>query len=210
MIGYASRTGTRSTLDVLRRHGWRLLVSATGVQRTEGFRYALDNGAWTAYQQQHPFDADRFRACVEQFGACADWVAVPDVVMGGRTSLEVSRSWLPWVLERTRLALLVVQDGMEPADVAALVDPQRVGIFIGGSCGWKDASAMRWGIFAASRNLYLHIGRVNTARRLRIGATVGAHSFDGSGASRFTQHAHKMARWRSDEMKQGGLAWRAL
>lgn len=50
MIAYASRTGTRRNLDALRGAGWRLLVSATGVHRHEGFRYAIDNGAWTAYQ----------------------------------------------------------------------------------------------------------------------------------------------------------------
>lgn len=45
MIGYASRTGTRRNLDALRAAGWRLMVSARGALRTEGFPYALDNGA---------------------------------------------------------------------------------------------------------------------------------------------------------------------
>jgi hypothetical protein len=40
IIPYASRTGTRRNLDALRERGWRLLVSASGVLRTEGFRYA--------------------------------------------------------------------------------------------------------------------------------------------------------------------------
>lgn len=44
MIPYTSRTGTRSTLRALRADGWHLLVSATGVHRTEGFPYAIDNG----------------------------------------------------------------------------------------------------------------------------------------------------------------------
>jgi hypothetical protein len=56
MIGYASRTGTRRNLAALRAAGWRLLLSPTGVLRTEGFRYALDNGAWTAHQQGTEFD----------------------------------------------------------------------------------------------------------------------------------------------------------
>ena len=205
VIGYASRTGTRSTLRVLRQHGWRLLVSATGVQRTEGFRFALDNGAWTSHQQGVPFDEGLFTSCVERFGADADWVAVPDVVMGGADSLTVSRRWLPWVLERTRLALICVQDGMVPADLADIVSAERVGIFIGGSSAWKDANAPQWGAFCAARNLYLHVGRVNTARRIRICASVGAHSFDGTGASRFTSHARKVSVWRLAESQQGGL-----
>jgi hypothetical protein len=44
MIGYTSRTGTRQNLDALRHAGWRLLVSARGPLRPEGFRYGLDNG----------------------------------------------------------------------------------------------------------------------------------------------------------------------
>jgi hypothetical protein len=38
---YASRTGTRRNLAALRAAGWRLLVSATGVHRHEGFCYML-------------------------------------------------------------------------------------------------------------------------------------------------------------------------
>lgn len=39
MLGYASRTGTRRNLAALRAAGWRLLVSATGVHRDEGFPF---------------------------------------------------------------------------------------------------------------------------------------------------------------------------
>jgi hypothetical protein len=40
MIAYASRTGTKRNLEAMRQNGWRLLVSAKGVLRTEGFKYA--------------------------------------------------------------------------------------------------------------------------------------------------------------------------
>ncbi|MBC8753020.1 hypothetical protein F6X42_44140, partial [Paraburkholderia sp. WC7.3b] len=45
-----------------RSPGWRLLVSAKGEHRTEGMRYAIDNGAWTAYQRGEPFDEAAFLA----------------------------------------------------------------------------------------------------------------------------------------------------
>ena len=57
---YASRTGTRRALDLFRSWGWRILVSARGVVRTEGFAYALDNGAWTAHAKGEPFDDAAF------------------------------------------------------------------------------------------------------------------------------------------------------
>lgn len=95
MIAYASRTGTRRNLDALRAAGWRLLVSAKGVLRTEGFaRYGLDNGAWTAFQRGEPFDDNAFLAAVEQLGESADFVVVPDIVRGGHDSLRFSFRWL--------------------------------------------------------------------------------------------------------------------
>lgn len=35
---YASRTGTKTTLENMRKLGWSILVSAAGVLRTEGFK----------------------------------------------------------------------------------------------------------------------------------------------------------------------------
>jgi len=72
MVGYASRTGTRRNLTALRNAGWRLLVSAKDELRTEGMRYALDNGAWSAFVQQQPFDEDAFLLAVDRLGEGAD------------------------------------------------------------------------------------------------------------------------------------------
>jgi hypothetical protein len=97
---YCSRTGTATTLSELRKRGWRLLVSATGVWRTEGFGYALDNGAWTAHQKGLPMlDLDLFWSLVAKFGSGADWVVAPDIVGGGRASLELSVGNLPRLLD---------------------------------------------------------------------------------------------------------------
>ena len=95
MIAYASRTGTRRNLDALRGAGWRLLVSARGVLRPEGFRYALDNGAWTAHQEGMPFDADAFLRAVDLLGVGADWTVIPDVVGDRDGTLEALGRWLP-------------------------------------------------------------------------------------------------------------------
>src|SRR3546814_3757104 len=93
VIAYASRTGTRRNLDALRDAGWRLMVSARGVLRTEGFPYALDNGAWTSFQHGEKFDAKAFLIAIEKLGAGADFIVVPDIVCGGLESLTFSRRW---------------------------------------------------------------------------------------------------------------------
>lgn len=132
MVGYASRTGTRRNLDALARAGWRLLVSAKGEHRAEGMRYAIDNGAWTAYQRGEPFDESAFLAVVDKLGERADWIVLPDIVLGGLGSLDFSLRWMERLRGMPSQLLIAVQNGMQLQDVAPYLSPV-VGIFIGGS-----------------------------------------------------------------------------
>ena len=195
LTAYASRTGTRRNLDALREHGWRLLVSATGCLRHEGFPYALDNGAWTAFQQGKPFDESRFVRALLKMGRESDWVVVPDIVSGGSSSLELSLSWLPRVLSEAPKAVLAVQDGFREEDVSSLLSPS-VGVFVGGSTEWKEANISRWACLAGSRGSFCHVGRVNTVRRIRLCLEGGASSFDGTSASRFSCNVPRLDRAR--------------
>jgi len=190
VIAYASRTGTRKNLEALRRAGWRLLVSATGSWRNEGFAYAIDNGAWTAHQSGLPFDEARFMRLVWKMGEKADWIAVPDIVTGGIQSLEFSLKWLP-ELRGIAPLLLPVQDGIRPRDIRAYVGPE-LGIFIGGSTEWKIQTALFWGDLARDRKAHLHMGRVNSQRRIRIAQAAGCHSFDGTSVSRYAVTLHEL------------------
>lgn len=184
MIGYASRTGTKRNLAALRDAGWRLLVSAAGVHRTEGFAYALDNGAWTS-RDGGTWDEAAFVSLVSKLGQLADWVVAPDIVEGGRASLDLSLAWLPRLLDTCPRVLLAVQDGHEPGDVEHLLG-ERVGLFVGGSTEWKESTTLStWGPLARSSRCWLHVGRVNTARRIAICSAAGADSFDGTSVSKF-------------------------
>ncbi|WP_326430330.1 hypothetical protein VQ574_21645 (plasmid) [Stutzerimonas frequens] len=184
MTSYASRTGTRRNLAAMRAAGWRLLVSAKGVLRTEGMPYALDNGAWTSFQQGTPFDELAFGRAVELLGESADWIVLPDIVAGGMASLEFSLRWLERLKGIPTRLLLAVQNGMEPDDVRELLTP-AVGLFVGGDTQWKLATVNTWGQLARRRNCYLHVGRVNSAKRIALCAAAGANSVDGTSASRF-------------------------
>lgn len=182
---YASRTGTRRNLEALRAHGWRLLVSARGVARTEGFPYAIDNGAWTAHQRGEAFDTEAFVRVLDRLGRDADWVVVPDIVAGGRASLDLSLRWLPRVASATARPLIAVQDGIEPSDVEGFCAGGRVGIFVGGTTQYKLATLAIWCGIARRYGAWCHVGRVNSARRIAQCASAGAHSFDGTSASRY-------------------------
>jgi hypothetical protein len=184
MISYASRTGTRRNLDALRFSGWRLLVSAAGCHRSEGFQYALDNGAWTAFQQGRTFDEFAFTRALRKMGRDADWTVVPDIVAGGLASLEMSLRWMRVVLDESPRALIAVQDGMSPNDVAEFIGP-RVGVFIGGSTSWKLSTMSTWSTLAQNKGAWCHVGRVNSVRRISACAGCGATSFDGTSATKF-------------------------
>ena len=202
-MAYASRTGTRRNLDALRAAGWGLLVSCSGVQRDEGFaRIVVDNPAWPMFcRGEVPTDdllEAQFVPTLERFGPAADFVVAPDIVMGGADSLALTARWLPRVLASTRLALVAVQNGMTWRDVLPLVrrfgrdlveiggrTVRRVGVFVGGDTAWKLASLRSWGRLCRRLRCWLHVGRVNSARRIALCTAYGVDSFDGTSASRF-------------------------
>jgi hypothetical protein len=186
MISYASRTGTRRNLDAMRKAGWRLLVSAKGVLRTEGFRYALDNGAWSAFQQGEKFDELAFGRAVDLLGENADFIVLPDIVAGGHESLSMSLRWRERLSGIPTKLLIAVQNGMSPEDVREYLSP-ATGIFVGGDTSWKLATVNSWGQLARRRHCHLHVGRVNSAKRIKLCAAAGTNSIDGTSATRFSK-----------------------
>jgi hypothetical protein len=217
VICYASRTGTRRNLAALRAAGWRLMISRSGVWRTEGFPYALDNGAWSDHTAGRDFDDERFKALVDHLGGQADWIIAPDIVAGGQRSLRLSLVWLAPLLVRTRMVLIPVQDGMGPQDLVSVVMPKRIGIFLGGSTEWKLANMQLWGEFCAQRGVHYHVGRVNTMKRFRLAHMAGADSTDGSSASRYAVTLPSLAfaarqwdMWAPPKNRDAQLAWAAI
>ena len=186
MQPYASNTGTLRNLAALRKAGWRILLTPDKPTPREEMRYAIDNGAWKAHQQKLEFDGETFGLLVEMFGTGADFVVIPDIVAGGLESLAFSVSWMPR-LRNLKNILLPLQDGMTPRDVGPILRERRnVGLFLGGSTDWKLREMYAWGAVAASWRRHYHIGRVNTARRIRLAHEAGADSFDGTSASMFS------------------------
>jgi hypothetical protein len=185
MISYASYTTTYRNLALLRKNGWRMLIAPTSHGfTTKGFKYALDNGAWSSYLEGKPFDAVAFRKLVLRLGEDADWIVAPDIVAGGLDSLALSLQWVDRLLLHTQRVLVPVQDGMVPGDVAPYLG-LRVGVFLGGSTEYKIGTMMGWGHFCAAKRCWFHVGRVNTAKRVKMAHAAGADSIDGSAASRY-------------------------
>lgn len=197
--GYASMTGTLRNLAALDDAGWHVLLSPAGSLNPKGRPYALDNGAWTAHQQGTEFDTDAFMRAVDKVGEFAEWIVLPDIVMGGQRSLDLSLSWLEKLAGLPARLLIAVQNGIEVDDVRSYLNPS-VGIFVGGDTAWKEQTTPTWGSLARRRNCYLHVGRVNSQRRIGICAAAGADSFDGTSVTRYavTMRPLDAARRQSD------------
>lgn len=204
MILYASRTGTRRNLAAMRAHGWRLLVSATGVWRAEGFPYAIDNGAWTAYRQGASFDARRYRGLVAALGKGADWIVLPDAVGDAAKTASMTDEWLAELSGHRLLA--VIQDGAEAASLERLL-PHVHGFFLGGSDEYKLRTMSQWGDWCKARGRYYHVGRVNSARRIALAARAGADSVDGTSATRYAVTTAPLTSARDEATRQSRLKW---
>jgi hypothetical protein len=201
MISYASNTRSVRSLEMFRRYGWRILLNPTDPKPPSGFRFAIDNGAWRSYMQKVPFDYDRFAHLVDQHGAAADFVVIPDIVCGGNDSLEFSLSWLHR-LRGIRLLLLPVQDGMHADQIGAVLrHHDGLGIFLGGSTEWKLQTMYGWGMVAHALSCYYHIGRVNSRRRIRLAHEAGANSIDGTAGTRYAVNVPKL----DDSARQSSL-----
>lgn len=202
-MAYAAHTGTRRNLAALAEAGWSLLLSP-GKPKDARFRWACDNGAWGAFQHGETFDVAAFERHIADHGDGAEFIVVPDIVAGGIESLRMSLDWLPRLAGVDRRRLLAVQDGMTAGDIAPHLSP-TVGVFVGGSTEWKLSTMRAWGQLARRHGAYLHVGRVNTIRRIRLCQDAGADSFDGTSATRFSCTLPKLDQARRQTNLFGGL-----
>lgn len=185
MLPMATSTTCRRNLAVLRAAEWGLLLTPDRPERWGFPTIGIDNGAWGCFQRKVEWTPERWQPLIDANGADALWSVAPDIVCGGPASLARSLEWLPWLLDRTPRALIAVQNGMTAADLRPFVGA-RVGLFVGGDTEWKEASLPMWGRLKAETGCFLHVGRVNSARRIRLCALAGADSFDGTSASVFS------------------------
>jgi hypothetical protein len=156
-----------------------IMLSSEASKAWHGFPCALDNGAFESWRRGFPWSEQRFMAMLEKAwsaGLSLDFVVCPDIVAGGKESLEFSLEWRKR-LRPARLAL-AVQDGMPFSVVNHLIARWFTHIFVGGSTEWKWDTAAEWVRIAHERDMKCHIGRCGTLDRLRYAKQIGADSVD--------------------------------
>lgn len=157
----------------------RLVSPRSGNKIRPGEVWAGDNDAFKAW------DEERFIRMLNRFDGVSNcrFVTAPDVVGDARATLSRFEDWWYEIAGRGFPIGLVGQDGAE--DYALPWDIFDAW-FIGGSTKWKlSAASADLAREAKRRGKWVHMGRVNTRRRLRIAYDFACDSVDGTGWSMF-------------------------
>jgi len=172
---YMSASGTEKN-NLIKENGFGLVYSPYNmISERLDIPYILDNGAFTAYSKNIPWNPDLFYKAVNKYKNY-DFVVIPDIVAGGESSLKLSIKHLDRLNHPRYLA---VQNGISGGDCLKFV-PHIDGIFIGGDMIWKLREADYWCNFAHNHGLKCHIGRVGTETLYDWAIQIGADSVDGS------------------------------
>jgi hypothetical protein len=160
-----------------------------GIEATilAGFAWSADNGCF------HGFDE---AACLSMWARLAGWpgclfVVVPDVVADHAATVRMWERWRIVVREQTagQPVAFVAQNG---ADADNVPWDELDALFIGGDTEWKlGPEASQLAHAAKERGKWVHMGRVNSARRISRALGTLCDSFDGTKWARwFPAHRH--------------------
>lgn len=148
--------------------------------RSLGLTTAADNGAFSG------LNVGAFCSMLglyRESGVKLEWVACPDVVGDDEATFRLYGQWEPIVRAFGFCPALVLQDGM---DVVDMIMAKPDAIFIGGSTEYKLGSSVREIVrWARLQGKPVHMGRVNTEKRIRYAVEIGCTSCDGSGFSQW-------------------------
>jgi hypothetical protein len=133
------------------------------------YKYAIDNGAFSQFHEKDFFNL---------LDKTLDYdppmfVAVPDVLGCHSRTVALWCHYTPVLREYGYPLAFVAQDGCTPEGIPVDAD----WIFVGGKDPWKDENIHRF----VGLGRPVHVGRVNTRRRLIYCDHLGVASVDGTG-----------------------------
>lgn len=144
-----------------------------------GQPWAADNGRFSApetYTDERYLD---WLAKRPHKDACL-FATAPDVVGNAGATLALSAPMYGRIRKAGYRAALVAQDGLENLREFIPWDDFDA-LFIGGTTEWKlSEAAHELAAEAKWRGKWLHMGRVNSLRRVRIAKAMGCDSVDGT------------------------------
>jgi hypothetical protein len=139
--------------------------------------WAADNGCFNNPDLNVPNYLEWLKSMSHLQETCLFAVA-PDVVGNAQATIERSAPVLPEIRKLGYEAAFVAQDGQENL---TLDWDSFDCLFIGGSTEWKCSDASFYLIReAVKKGKWVHVGRVNSMRRILWARFAGAHSTDGT------------------------------
>lgn len=156
-----------------------------GIERTisSGLPWAIDNGAFSG------FDAEAYMKLVAKCEGHQRhglrWVTAPDVVGDHDATLALFDQWGMYLMRRHLPIAFVAQDGCTRGDIPW---DYIECLFIGGTTEWKLSQHVVTLILVAKMKcIPVHVGRVNSRKRIRWCFDQGVASVDGTSMSRFSE-----------------------
>ena len=105
------------------------------------------------------------------------WIVVPDVRLDAKATLKSWQEWEPQLRCYGVPLAFAMQNGMQVEDI-----PESANVlFIGGSDDWRYPRMAEFAQFARSTGRLIHVGRVNSIRRIQQLEALEIDSVDGTG-----------------------------
>lgn len=150
----------------------------------EGWLWAADNDCFQGFDTEQQARYSRMLDRVTDIPGCL-FVTCPDVVGDAAATFNLYLEWGARVLRTGQPLGYVAQDGATPGNVPW---PAIGALFIGGSTGFKlspEAAALV--SEAKRRRIWVHMGRVNSWRRIEYAKSLEVDSVDGTSMSMFRE-----------------------
>jgi len=163
---------------------------------------AIDNGRFTEAGRRlfKPAEYDcLIQEGLERAGDHLLFATAPDVPFDWKATLRLSRPWLRKIRRMGCPAALCAQEGMTSGSIPW---DDFDCLFIGGRDGFKEGSIVRDACPEARiRGKWVHMGRVNSLRRLLIALDFGVDSVDG------TYLLHEARKGRAEAAPHDVVGW---
>lgn len=155
-----------------------MVTPRMGQQPPPGQPWAADNGR---FSKPEDYTDEAYLAWLRKMPAKSCLFATaPDVVGNAGATLALSAPMYRRIREAGYRSALVAQDGLEHLTEFIPWDDFDC-LFIGGTTAWKlSEAAYQLGADAKRRGKWLHMGRVNSLRRMRLAEAMGCDSADGT------------------------------
>ena len=153
-----------------------IVTPKQGNRIPDGARYCADNGK---FGKGWPGAEAWFQWLSKLDPEMCSFAVAPDVVGDCVATLEESLPWLPRIRSLGMPAAFVAQDGSEASGMVPWAEFDV--LFLGGSTEWKLGPGARAVVGEAVRQgKRVHMGRVNSFKRLRYAQAIGCDSADGT------------------------------